>query len=180
MKPWSLLLKLYVPFCFLFLSIIIQDIEAIERINWEAVIVDDCQNSRVSKCLEQLKRLPTNFRMVLLSSSLKVLPPTLYRILFVPQVGHIFLFYLAGKYCWAHQSAVFPQPWRKWYIECFKWCFFWYSWHPSRSESKTCTLCCLWAEGRFFKAFRVLGSCPPFTSATRDVLLHITIELPSP
>ncbi|CAD6340635.1 unnamed protein product [Miscanthus lutarioriparius] len=50
---------------------ILEDIEAIERINWEAVIVDDCQNSRVSKCLEQLKRLPTNFRMVLLSSSLK-------------------------------------------------------------------------------------------------------------
>ncbi|AQL02869.1 Helicase protein MOM1 [Zea mays] len=50
---------------------ILEDIEVIERINWEAVIVDDCQNSRVSKWLEQLRRLPTNFRMVLLSSSLK-------------------------------------------------------------------------------------------------------------
>ena len=61
-------------------------------------MVDDCQNSRVSKCLEQLKELPTNFRMVLLSSSLKVLPTTLYKTSFVPQVGHIVLFCLAGKY----------------------------------------------------------------------------------
>ncbi|KAG2608795.1 uncharacterized protein LOC120702311 isoform X2 [Panicum virgatum] len=50
---------------------ILEDIEAIGQISWEAVVVDDCQNSRVSKCLEQLKELPTNFRMVLLSSSLK-------------------------------------------------------------------------------------------------------------
>ena len=55
-------------------------------------MVDDCQNSRVSKCLEQLKELPTNFRMVLLSSSLKVLPTTLYKTSFVPQVVHIVLF----------------------------------------------------------------------------------------
>ncbi|WVZ82995.1 hypothetical protein U9M48_030188 [Paspalum notatum var. saurae] len=50
---------------------VFEDIEAIEQITWETVIVDDCQNSRVSKCLEQLKWLSTNFRMVLLSSSLK-------------------------------------------------------------------------------------------------------------
>ncbi|XP_062206434.1 uncharacterized protein LOC133908424 isoform X2 [Phragmites australis] len=50
---------------------ILEDIEAMERISWEAVTVDDCQNSKVSKCLEQLKQLPTNFRMVLLSSPLK-------------------------------------------------------------------------------------------------------------
>ncbi|CAN6192249.1 unnamed protein product [Urochloa humidicola] len=50
---------------------ILEDIEAVGQISWEAVMVDDCQNSRVSKFLEQLKRLPTSFRMVLLSSSLK-------------------------------------------------------------------------------------------------------------
>ncbi|CAL5045144.1 unnamed protein product [Urochloa decumbens] len=50
---------------------ILEDIEAVKQISWEAVMVDDCQNSGVSKFLEQLKRLPTNFRMVLLSSSLK-------------------------------------------------------------------------------------------------------------
>lgn len=43
-----------------------------EKISWEAVLIDDCQSSRVSKCLGQLKRLPTNFRMVLLSSPIKV------------------------------------------------------------------------------------------------------------
>jgi chromodomain-helicase-DNA-binding protein 3 len=42
-------------------------------IGWEAVIVDDCQSSRVLKCLEQLTCLHTDFRMVLLSSPLKVL-----------------------------------------------------------------------------------------------------------
>ncbi|TVU12929.1 hypothetical protein EJB05_46596 [Eragrostis curvula] len=50
---------------------ILEDIEAMEKISWEAVIVDDCQSSRVSKCLGQLKRLPTYFRMVLLTSPLK-------------------------------------------------------------------------------------------------------------
>uniref|UniRef100_A0A0D9WKR2 Chromo domain-containing protein n=1 Tax=Leersia perrieri TaxID=77586 RepID=A0A0D9WKR2_9ORYZ len=47
------------------------DIQTMECIVWEAVIVDDCQSLRVSKCLEQLKHLSTNFRMVLLSSPLK-------------------------------------------------------------------------------------------------------------
>ncbi|KAL5225839.1 hypothetical protein ABZP36_012478 [Zizania latifolia] len=50
---------------------ILEDIETMECIGWEAVMVDNCQSSRVSKCLEQLKRLSTNFRMVLLSSPLK-------------------------------------------------------------------------------------------------------------
>uniref|UniRef100_J3MAH4 Helicase protein MOM1 n=1 Tax=Oryza brachyantha TaxID=4533 RepID=J3MAH4_ORYBR len=50
---------------------ILEDIQTMECIVWEAVMVDDCQSSRVSKCLEHLKRLSTNFRMVLLSSPLK-------------------------------------------------------------------------------------------------------------
>ncbi|KAM0858099.1 hypothetical protein ACQ4PT_048039 [Festuca glaucescens] len=50
---------------------IIEDIETMKCIGWEAVIVDDCQSSRVLKCLEQLKCLHTDFRMVLLSSPLK-------------------------------------------------------------------------------------------------------------
>ncbi|KAF0911649.1 hypothetical protein E2562_011655 [Oryza meyeriana var. granulata] len=50
---------------------ILEDIQIMECIVWEAVMVDECQSSRVSKCLEQLKRLSANFRMVLLSSSLK-------------------------------------------------------------------------------------------------------------
>lgn len=50
---------------------IIEDIETMKCIGWEAVIVDDCQSSRVLKCLEQLTCLHTDFRMVLLSSPLK-------------------------------------------------------------------------------------------------------------
>ncbi|KAL6622402.1 hypothetical protein ACP70R_032281 [Stipagrostis hirtigluma subsp. patula] len=50
---------------------ILEDTEVMERISWEAVIVDDFHNSRVSKSLKQLKQLPTSFRMVLLSSPLK-------------------------------------------------------------------------------------------------------------
>uniref|UniRef100_A0A0E0L6Q3 Chromo domain-containing protein n=1 Tax=Oryza punctata TaxID=4537 RepID=A0A0E0L6Q3_ORYPU len=50
---------------------ILEDIQTMESIVWEAVMVDDCQSLRVSKCLEQLKHLTTNFRMVLLSSPLK-------------------------------------------------------------------------------------------------------------
>uniref|UniRef100_A0A0D3GBS0 Chromo domain-containing protein n=1 Tax=Oryza barthii TaxID=65489 RepID=A0A0D3GBS0_9ORYZ len=50
---------------------ILEDIQTMESIVWEAVMVDDCQSLRVSKCLEQLKHLSTNFRMVLLSFPLK-------------------------------------------------------------------------------------------------------------
>uniref|UniRef100_A0ACD5XZK0 Uncharacterized protein n=1 Tax=Avena sativa TaxID=4498 RepID=A0ACD5XZK0_AVESA len=50
---------------------IIEDIETMKCIGWEAVIVDDCQSSRFLKFLEQLKCLQTDFRMVLLSSPLK-------------------------------------------------------------------------------------------------------------
>ncbi|KAJ1277492.1 hypothetical protein BS78_04G008000 [Paspalum vaginatum] len=48
----------------------LKDIKNVEVIDWEAVIVDYCQNS-VLKHLEHLSQLPTDFRMVLLSSPLK-------------------------------------------------------------------------------------------------------------
>jgi hypothetical protein len=93
------------------------------------------------------------------------------------QVGHTDTLCVVGKYSRVHQSAIFSQPWRKWYIECFKWWFLWYSWHSCSAESKTCMLYCIWTESRFFNIFWVLGSCSPFTGATRDVLLHFTIKL---
>jgi hypothetical protein len=49
-----------------------QDIETIERIRWEAVIVDYYENSAF-KYFEQLKKISTDFRMVLLGSPIKVL-----------------------------------------------------------------------------------------------------------
>uniref|UniRef100_I1NWH3 PHD-type domain-containing protein n=1 Tax=Oryza glaberrima TaxID=4538 RepID=I1NWH3_ORYGL len=49
---------------------ILEDIETIERIRWEAVIVDYYENSAF-KYFEQLKKLSTDFRMVLLGSPIK-------------------------------------------------------------------------------------------------------------
>jgi chromodomain-helicase-DNA-binding protein 4 len=48
-----------------------QDIESIARIGWEAVIVDYHQKSTL-QYLEQLKQLSTDFRMLLVSSPIKV------------------------------------------------------------------------------------------------------------
>jgi len=49
---------------------ILENIKNLECIGWEAVIVDYCQSS-ILKHLKQLKQLPTDFRVVLLSSPLK-------------------------------------------------------------------------------------------------------------
>lgn len=49
-----------------------KDFHSVESINWEAIIVDECQNSRVSKNLEHLKNLASDIRMLLLSAPLKV------------------------------------------------------------------------------------------------------------
>ncbi|WOL12945.1 hypothetical protein Cni_G21714 [Canna indica] len=50
---------------------ILQDFEALEIISWEAVFIDECQNTRISKHLEQLKHLSTGFRLLLSSGQLK-------------------------------------------------------------------------------------------------------------
>ncbi|TVU33687.1 hypothetical protein EJB05_25520, partial [Eragrostis curvula] len=48
-------------------DVILEDIETARSVTWEAVIVDYCQNS-VLRLLKQLKQLPTDCRIVLLSS----------------------------------------------------------------------------------------------------------------
>ncbi|KAG1359754.1 hypothetical protein COCNU_08G012000 [Cocos nucifera] len=48
-----------------------QDFENLECIGWEAIIVDECQNSRVFKHLEQFKNLSTDFKLLLSSAPLK-------------------------------------------------------------------------------------------------------------
>ncbi|XP_020115173.1 uncharacterized protein LOC109728999 isoform X3 [Ananas comosus] len=50
---------------------VIEDFHSVESISWEAIIVDECQNSRVSKNLEHLKSLASDIRMLLLSAPLK-------------------------------------------------------------------------------------------------------------
>lgn len=44
----------------------------LDSIGWEAVIIDECQNLRISKYLEKFKNLSADFRLLLLSSPLKV------------------------------------------------------------------------------------------------------------
>jgi hypothetical protein len=75
-----------------------QDIEPIARIDWEAVIVDYSQKSTLQH-LEQLKQLSSDFRMLLVSSPIKVkVPINSSRLLtaFVPQISHAEIFYFTG------------------------------------------------------------------------------------
>nr|XP_029117149.1 uncharacterized protein LOC105033425 isoform X2 [Elaeis guineensis] len=50
---------------------IVEDFENLECIGWEAIIVDECQNSRVFKHFEQFKNLSADFKLLLLSAPLK-------------------------------------------------------------------------------------------------------------
>lgn len=50
-----------------------QDFEALQCLDWEAIIVDDCQNSRVSKHYEKISMLISNFRVLLTSGHIRVL-----------------------------------------------------------------------------------------------------------
>lgn len=49
-----------------------QDFEALKCLDWEAIIVDDCQNSRVSKHYEKISMLMSDFRLLLASGLIKV------------------------------------------------------------------------------------------------------------
>ncbi|XP_010262872.1 PREDICTED: helicase protein MOM1-like isoform X2 [Nelumbo nucifera] len=46
---------------------IVEDLEALECLEWEAIIVDECQQIRVSKHMEQIKMLTTDFRLLVAS-----------------------------------------------------------------------------------------------------------------
>ncbi|KAJ0966484.1 hypothetical protein J5N97_023401 [Dioscorea zingiberensis] len=50
---------------------VVEDFESLVCIGWEAIVVDDCQNLRVSKHLEQLKNLSSDFKLLLLNGPLK-------------------------------------------------------------------------------------------------------------
>lgn len=43
-----------------------------ESIGWEAIIVDECQRSKISSHFEQIKMLITDMRLLLVSGQLKV------------------------------------------------------------------------------------------------------------
>ncbi|RWR81523.1 helicase protein MOM1-like protein isoform X1 [Cinnamomum micranthum f. kanehirae] len=50
---------------------IVEDFEALKCLDWEAIIVDDCQNSRVSKHYEKISMLMSDFRLLLASGLIK-------------------------------------------------------------------------------------------------------------
>ncbi|PIA37321.1 hypothetical protein AQUCO_03000131v1 [Aquilegia coerulea] len=50
---------------------VIEDFEALEFIEWEAIIVDECQRPRVSSHLEQIKKLNNGIRLLLFNGPMK-------------------------------------------------------------------------------------------------------------
>ncbi|KAI3875495.1 hypothetical protein MKX03_031350 [Papaver bracteatum] len=53
------------------LDTIVEDIESLNCVSWEAVIVDECQLSKVSKSLENIKLLTTYFKLLLVNAPMK-------------------------------------------------------------------------------------------------------------
>lgn len=53
-------------------NVILQDLDVLGGIEWEAIIVDECQCSKISSYLEQIKMLKTDLRILLFSGQLKV------------------------------------------------------------------------------------------------------------
>lgn len=50
---------------------VIEDVEALELIGWEAIIVDECQLPKISMHFEKIKRLTNTFRLLLFSGPVK-------------------------------------------------------------------------------------------------------------
>ncbi|ERN08403.1 uncharacterized protein LOC18995828 isoform X1 [Amborella trichopoda] len=50
---------------------IVEDLEALDCLRWEAIIVDECHRSRVSRNLQQLGKLVTDFRLLLFRDQVK-------------------------------------------------------------------------------------------------------------
>ncbi|OVA18048.1 SNF2-related [Macleaya cordata] len=50
---------------------LVEDLEVLKCLGWEAIIVDECQRSRVSKHFEDIKMLTTDFKLLLVSGPIK-------------------------------------------------------------------------------------------------------------
>lgn len=55
--------------CLLFL---LQDLDILELVKWEAVIIDECQRCQISVHLKQIKKLSADMRLLLVSCQVKV------------------------------------------------------------------------------------------------------------
>lgn len=49
-----------------------QDLQLLECIEWEAIIIDKCQRSKMSKHFEQIRTLAAKMRLLLISGQIKV------------------------------------------------------------------------------------------------------------
>ena len=63
--------ELKVP-CSFVLYFDMQDLRVLECIEWEAIIIDKCQRSKMSKHFEQIRMLAANMRLLLISGQIKV------------------------------------------------------------------------------------------------------------
>ena len=54
------------------LYVVLQDLNVLESMKWEAVIVDECQSSRIFSHFKQIKMLRTAMRLLLVNGQLKV------------------------------------------------------------------------------------------------------------
>jgi hypothetical protein len=81
------------------LYIVLQDLNVLESMKWEAVIVDECQSSRIFSHFKQIKMLRTAMRLLLVNGQLKV-------------CAHVFLFVHRVPYSWP------PQPFYRCLIQC--------------------------------------------------------------
>ncbi|KAF6167820.1 hypothetical protein GIB67_027598 [Kingdonia uniflora] len=52
-------------------DVIVEDLELIKHLGWEAIIIDECQRYRVSKHFEQFKGIITHFKLLLVTGSIK-------------------------------------------------------------------------------------------------------------
>ncbi|XP_065632372.1 uncharacterized protein LOC112025285 isoform X3 [Quercus suber] len=52
-------------------DVVVEDLQVLECIEWEAIIIDKCQRSKMSKHFEQIRNLAANMRLLLISGQIK-------------------------------------------------------------------------------------------------------------
>ncbi|XP_050243059.1 uncharacterized protein LOC126691856 isoform X4 [Quercus robur] len=52
-------------------DVVVEDLQVLECIEWEAIIIDKCQRSKMSKHFEQIRMLAANMRLLLISGQIK-------------------------------------------------------------------------------------------------------------
>lgn len=55
-------------------DVVVEDLQELESIEWEAIIIDQCQRSKMSKHFEQIRMLAADMRILLISGQIKDCP----------------------------------------------------------------------------------------------------------